>query len=218
MSGGWQPLDVVQLSGLAETALSSAFSQIESIYSSVDMVLGAVSRGLDLPCMRGCSACCRQSVFLTPIEFLYGWDWAQKHLSHDALDDIVSRGLSLYQQHQELIEALEEASHQQRDAFSVARLLRFDCPYLGEDGACRIYPARELLGRLFGASLLEDGALYACSMIEEHLRDIPIAFPRAPQLARALQDLPLTSRRQVYPYYIHHLYHPDASSGSMPWW
>ncbi|MCK6511608.1 hypothetical protein L6R29_16755 [Myxococcota bacterium] len=210
-------LDLVACSGLSETALRSSFSEIEALYRSVDGVLSAVSNGLDLPCHRGCSACCRQSVFLTPIEFLYGWHWAQTHLEEETLEEIVGRGIALYHEHKALIGSLEEASHQKRDAFEIARGLRFDCPYLGGDGACRIYPARELLGRLFGCSFLSEGALYACSLVEAHLQGRSLPFPRAPQMAQMLRTLPLSSRRQVYPYYLFHLHRESASLDALPW-
>lgn len=210
-------LDLVACSGLTETALFSSFSEMEALYRSVDGVLSAVSRGLDLPCHRGCSACCRQSVFLTPIEFLFGWHWAQTHLEDDALEDIVTRGLALYHEHKARIEALEIASRENRDAFEDARELRFDCPYLSVDGACRIYPARELFGRLFGCSFLSEGTLYACSLVEAHLQGQALPFPRAPQIAQMLRSLPLSSRRQVYPYYFFHLYREGASFDALPW-
>ena len=210
----YHPIDIL---GLDESKqLEEAFAQLAALYRSVDAVLSATSSGLDLPCRRGCSACCHESVFLTPLEFLYAWHWAQMELPAAVLEGVVERGLAIYREYQALIEEIDIASHAGTDAFALVKTLRFACPMLSADGACQIYPVRELFGRLFGCSFLEEGMLYACHLVEAHLHGRALPFLRAPQIAARLNELPLTHRRQVYPYYLHHLYHPQASLHTPP--
>ncbi len=184
--------------------LDEAFEGLRALYAHVDERNAANTSDLDLPCHRGCSHCCKESVFMTPLEFFYAWDWLQTNASDELLGRVVERGLALYEEHKTLIEALEGEHTPEHDA--IAARLKFICPMLGDDGACEVYPGRELYARLFGASFNEDGGVYGCHLVGAHLADKQVTLLRARPVAKMLDSLPLTFKRQVYPFYIHWMY------------
>ena len=193
--------------------LPAALRQLQLLYDEVDARNAHNTKNLDLPCHRGCSMCCHESVFLTPLEFLAAWDYAQTHLSDPTIDAIVQEGLRLYEHHQARIEAMDAPPPQgHKDHFALARDLKFTCPLLSKDGACQVYPARELLARLFGCSLNEHLGIYGCHLVGAHLANKTVTLLPARPTARRLDALPLTHKRQVYPYYFHVLYGDDAPS------
>ncbi len=119
---------------------------------------------------------------------------------------IVDKGLALYEEHREVIEALEGERTDTHD--DIAARLKFVCPLLGADGACEAYPGRELYARLFGSTFNEDGGVYGCHIVGAHLGGKAVTLLRARPVAKMLEELPLTFKRQVYPYYIHWMYGP----------
>lgn len=201
------PVDLRALAAAEGFDLHDAFAKLAEIYRDVDARNVANTRDLNLPCHRGCDMCCHESVFLTPLEFFYVWDWAQQNLSADVLNEVVQRGLQLYEANRASIEAFEAPPPPgQADHFSIAKDLKFTCPLLGPDGACRVYPVRELLARLFGCSFNDESGVYGCHLVAKHLAGKTVTLLPARATARRLHDLPLTYKRQVYPYYIHLLY------------
>jgi hypothetical protein len=187
--------------------LDSALAGLAAFYAALDARISATIAGLDLPCARGCADCCHESVFLTPLEFLFAWDHAQRHLDPEVLSDAIARGLAIYHEQTALFLALEEPPPSgYADHLPVARELRFRCPLLGADGACGIYPARELFARLFGCSFNEESGIYGCHLVGEHLAGREVTLIRARVAARQLTELPLTFMRRPYPYYLQLLY------------
>lgn len=187
--------------------LQAAFVRLQALYDEIDTRNEALAQNLDLPCHKGCSMCCHESVFLTPLEFFYAWDHVQQTTGASERQEIVEAGLRLYDAHREQILALEAPVAQgAQDHFDVAKSLRFACPMLSAAGACRVYPARELLARLFGCSFNDAGGLYACHLVAQHVGSQTVTLLRARPTWKRLLDLPLTHKRQVYPYYIHLLY------------
>lgn len=187
--------------------LQAALGDLRALYADVDARNQALTHTLDLPCHRGCSMCCHESVFLTPLEFFGVWHHVQTELGDADRQNIIERGLNLYHRHREAIVALDgPLPAGAADHFEVAQKLRFACPMLSAEGACRVYPARELLARLFGCSFNDAGGLYACSIVAEHVGDREVTLLQARPNWRRLLDLPLTHKRQVYPYYIHLLF------------
>ncbi|MBI3179868.1 MAG: hypothetical protein HYZ27_09425 [Deltaproteobacteria bacterium] len=184
-----------------------AIAALMKIYADVDARNAKNTPGLDLPCHRGCDACCHESVFLTPLEFYCVWDWVQTHLDDATRSAVVERGLELFEKNRALIEALEGPPPAgERDHLRVAQQLRFTCPLLGPDGACRVYPVREIYARLFGCSFNDEGGIYGCHIVAGHLAGKVVTLLPVRGTARRLNDLPLTHKRQVYPYYLHQLY------------
>lgn len=187
--------------------LQAQLDVLREIYADVDARNAANTANLDLPCHRGCDACCHESVFLTTFEFLGAWDWIQTNVSAETMDEIIDKGLALYEENKSLIDAFNQPPPEgEKDHFSLARQLKFRCPILGEDGGCQVYPMRELLGRLFGCSFNSAGGIYGCDLVGEHLAGKVVTLLPARGSANRLAGLPLTSTRQVYPYYIHWLY------------
>jgi Fe-S-cluster containining protein len=187
--------------------LDPALEQLQQLYEAIDARNGANTADLDLPCHRGCDACCHESVFLTPLEFFAAWDHVQQHADDAARERIVQRGLELYAEHRGLIDALGEAPPAgEADHLSIARRLRFTCPLLGADGACSIYASRELYARMFGCSFNDEGGVYGCDLVGAHLGGRTVTLMRVRPAAQMLGELPLTWMRQVYPYYIQVLY------------
>ncbi len=200
-------IDLDALAAAQGVSLREALTALMNIYADVDALNAKNTRGLDLPCHRGCDACCHESVFLTPLEFYCVWDWVQTHLDDATRSDMVTRGLALYAANRALIEALDEPPPAgERDHWRLAQELRFTCPLLGQDGACRVYPARELYARLFGCSFNAEGGIYGCNLVGAHLAGKVVTLLPVRGTARRLNDLPLTHKRQVYPYYLRQLY------------
>lgn len=203
----YERIDFATVAAAWGVDLPAAFVQLQALYDDVDARNAANTRDLNLPCHRGCDMCCHESVFLTLLEFCYVWDYAQKNISDIERDQIIAEGLRLYDVNRELIDALNDAPpDQQRDHFSIAKKIRFTCPLLGADGACRVYPVRELLARLFGCSFNDTSGVYGCHLVAAHLADKTVRLLPARGTARRLRDLPLTDKRQVYPYYFHLLF------------
>jgi len=175
---------------------------IDALYADIDARTARNTAGLELPCRSGCDACCHESVFLTPAEFLYAWDWVQRNLDTDVRDGIVAAGLALYREHRDVIEAFEAPPPAgARDHFALARTLCFRCPFLGAAGECRVHPARELYARLFGVSFNDEGGVYGCEQVGAHLGGKTVTLVSATRAAARLSQLPLTGKRQVYPFY-----------------
>ncbi len=207
MVSRYPKIDLRALAREAGVDLDAAVAQLTSLYADVDRRNGTNTSTLDLPCRQGCDACCHESVFLTPLEFFAVWDYVQRHLGDATRQGIIERGLAIYEQESERILALEGPPPPgETDHFAIARQLRFRCPLLGEDGACQVYPARELYARLFGCSFNAEGGVYGCHLVGAHLAGKTVTLVSAPRVARLLEELPLTGKRQVYPYYIDLLY------------
>ncbi len=203
-SSDWPVIDIPALAAQLEVDWAEARTQLAQVYERLDERIATRTAGLDLPCYRGCSACCHESVFVTPLEFLYVWEWVQENFSDEAKGRVIERGLTLYDAHRERIEALESGPPAQHDA--IARGLRFTCPLLGEAGECSVYPVRELYARLFGCSFNSEGGIYGCHLVGAHLADRVVTLPAVRPWAQVLGELPLTFKRQVYPYWLHWLF------------
>lgn len=200
-------VDVVALAAEHGVELGPAFQALGELYVDVERRIERTTATLSLPCHRGCDACCHDAVFLTPLEFLAAWDHLQASVDDAVLASVVREGRALFARHRDIIEALDVAPPQgSRDHFTLAQQLHYRCPLLGRDGACRVYPARELYARLFGASFNEDHGVYGCELVGRHLADKVVTLVRARAVAMQLGTQPLSARRQVYPYYIEALY------------
>lgn len=200
----------VDLDALAHAAgvdLRAALRRLEALYRDIDERNERNTRGLDLPCTRGCDSCCHDSVFLTPLEFYGAWDHLQRVYDDETLEYVIEEGLRLYELHREVIDAFDQAPPDgEVDHTTLARKLSFRCPLLGEAGACLVYPMRESLARLFGCSFNDDGGIYGCHLVGDKLGGQVVRLVRARPMAMRVHELPLTERQQVYPHYIHALY------------
>ncbi|MCC6809066.1 MAG: hypothetical protein IT381_16680 [Deltaproteobacteria bacterium] len=199
-------LDAIE-TGDPALPLRSALAALDDIYRALDDRLRATTGRLSLPCYEPrdgcatCSQCCHESVFLTPLEWLRVVDYAQTHLEPDAYEAMIGGGLSLYAAHQQTIAAfMQPPPDGERDHFFLARHLRFRCPLLGAAG-CSVYPAREVLGRLFGQAFNKDGGVYGCALSGAFFGGKTATLVRADPWAARLEALPLTQYRQVYPWY-----------------
>lgn len=213
MSENYPRVDLHALAQKLSADLEPALEQLGALYEQVDQRNAANTEDLDLPCHRGCDACCHESVFVTPLEFCAAWDHVQRELDDATRSAIVARGLELFAANEALIQQLligidRAPPADAPDHLSIARQLRFTCPLLDENGGCRIYPARELYARLFGCSFDEqnEGGVYGCSLVGAHLAGKTLTLLRVRATARVLNELPMTFMRQVYPYYIQLLY------------
>ena len=188
-------------------ALQPALAQLQAIYDDVDQRNASNTKDLDLPCHRGCDMCCHESVFLTPLEFYGVWQYVQTSYDEATRSAMVAEGLRIYAEQKHLIDALEQPPPDgARDHFEIAKQIRFTCPFLGTNGECRVYPARELLARLFGCSFNDDLGVYGCHLVAKHLAGKQVTLLPARGTARRLNSLPLTEKRQVFPYYLNVLY------------
>jgi hypothetical protein len=200
-------VDIDALGVAAGVDIRRAFGALKDLYQQVDTRNARNTVGLNLPCYRGCSACCYESVFLTPLEFLYVWDYVQTTFTVSEINDVVQKALALYTTHQATIETfLQPVPSNETDHFKTASQLRFECPLLGSDGTCRVYPVRELYARMFGCSLNDDFGVYGCDLVSAYLKEKTVSLSFVRKEAQSLNLLPLTGMRQVYPYYVALLY------------
>jgi hypothetical protein len=183
--------------------LASALRALRTQYDDIDARNAKNTASLDLPCHRGCSMCCEDSVLLTWLEFYAVWDHLQRTCDDATLARIIADGLALYEKHRALIESLTR-----REETAGARLIevKYRCPILDDAGACRAYEWRETSARLFGASFNDDGGVYGCHLVGAHLADKLVTLVRARPAAERVHSLPLGGRQQIYPFYIHALY------------
>jgi Fe-S-cluster containining protein len=201
------PIDLYARAETLGVDLDEALQGLIPLYVEVDARNQRNTQGLDLPCHRGCSECCHESVFLTPLEFYGAWLYLQESVDAETLDAVVRDGLAIFEANRALIESFNEPPPEgQEDHTQLHMQLRFRCPLLDGDGGCRVYPMREMLGRLFGCSFNEEGGVYGCHLVGAHLADQVVTLVRARPMAQRVHELPMTDRQQVYPWYIHELY------------
>jgi hypothetical protein len=187
--------------------LDDALARLRRIYEDVDARSAKNTAALDLPCKSGCSSCCEESVLLTPLEFYGIWDHLQSTRGDDEIATIVEDALRAYEANKDLIDVLERPPPPGHvDHTRLIRTLRFRCPVLDPGGACRAYPMREILGRLFGCTFNDEGGIYGCDLVGAHLGGKIVTLGRARPHARRVLDLPLTHKQQVIPFYVHELY------------
>lgn len=187
--------------------LRGAFERLHALYEDVDELNAINTADLNLPCHRGCDMCCHESVFLTPLEFYYVWDFVQTHFTHQDRQLVIIKALAIYQYNKELIDACNGPIPEgQSDHWQFAKDLRFTCPLLGQEGQCTVYGVRELYARLFGCSMNEQSGVYGCHLVAGHLAGKTVRLLSARKTAQRLAALPLTHRRQVYPWYVRELY------------
>lgn len=187
--------------------IRTAFAALEQIHRELDDRLAKTTKRLALPCYEPrdgcvtCSRCCHESVFLTPLEWFYVVDYAQTHLEPAAYERMIREGLRLYEEHKQTIDAfMQPPKAGERDHFYLAKELRFTCPLLGPSG-CAVYPAREVLGRLFGQAFNEDGGVYGCVLSGAFFGGKTMTLVRAVPWAKRLEALPLAHYRNVYPWF-----------------
>ena len=210
---GYPRMDLEALARKLGVELPPALEDLRALYADVDLRNQGNVRDLDLPCHRGCDACCHESVFLTPLEFLGVWDFVQRELDDAIRDGMVRKGLRLYEENRDLILALlQKPPGGAADHLQIATQLKFRCPLLGRDGLCQVYSMRELYARLFGCSFNDEGGIYGCHLVGAHLAGRTVTLLPVRGTARRLQELPLTFMRQVYPYYINLLYGDRAAA------
>ncbi len=217
--GHYPRLDLHALAAEANVDLDEAVARLMAIYDDIDARNARNTAGLDLPCHRGCSACCEESVFVSPLEFFAAWQWAQEHLDDDVRDRIVSEALAIYRAQKAAIDALSGPRPEgEADHTSIARSNRFRCPLLSDEGVCQIYPAREVYARLFGCSFNDERGVYGCDLVGAHLAGKEVTLVKARENAARLLDLPLTKLQQVYPWYFHWVYGgvPDPDPSPAP--
>ena len=194
--------------GVPDWPLARALDALQSVYAALDQRLAATTHALSaLPC-RGhndshghCSICCHESVFLTPLEWFFAVDYMQRSFSREELTETILAAHKIYAEQKARIDALSAPPPTgEADHFSIARELRFTCPLLRPHG-CSIYPARELLGRLFGQSFNQQGGIYGCGLSGAFFGDRLATLVSMPAWTQQLGVLPLTHYRQVYPYW-----------------
>jgi hypothetical protein len=203
-------IDLYSLSDTADIDLDLAFACLDAFYEGLDQIFEQTISSLALPCKIGCADCCKECVFLTPLEFYRVWDWVQINLDAVQRDGIINRALEIYKRHREDIAAFElPPPDGDSDHFALARELKFTCPLLAEDNTCLVYPVRDICSRLFGCSFDQHGDIYGCLLVQQQLEGQQVTLLPAFKTARRLNDLPLSHKRQLYPFYIHQLYGLD---------
>lgn len=204
--------------GVEDFSLAQAFFLLGDLYSKVDAHAAVIAEPLELLCKPGCSACCRQCVFVTPLEALYMLHHMQEHLSTEKLRAVIAEAGRIVEQHRERIFAFghpecpgapslsdEDAAPRARplDRVLSAKALSFDCPLLDEAGLCTVYAARELRARLFAVSRLKSrDEYYACDLLGRHLDGKTVQLIDAEAVESIMHLYPLTKGEQVIPYFV----------------
>lgn len=194
-------------------AFHSTEAYMKTLYHEVDAAIAASPGTAQAPCRSGCDACCREAVFVSAPEFVYVVAWLRRRwpvADREALHRVMAHWAHRFADEIECLAELRPGA--ERD--EVAARIRFACPLLSDDGACRIYPVRELNARSFGRSWDEKrGAPYACGEATERLRVLPAletALPSAWAFRRRLASrFPGADVVRVYPDWFSR--HPD-------WW
>ncbi|MCP4499221.1 MAG: hypothetical protein GY822_04540 [Deltaproteobacteria bacterium] len=199
-------IDLARLRDVAAVNLQRAFSRLKMLYDEVDERNERNTAALNLPCHAGCSSCCEDAVFVTPLEFYALWNHCQKTLSDDVRIQMVRRAQQIYRVNRKVISQLGATLEPGENHVQTARQLRFSCPILDDHGVCQAYAYRELAGRLFGASFNEEHGIYGCDDVGDHLAGKEITLIQAESTSRRLSSLPLTQHSQVFPAYFVQLY------------
>ncbi|MBN2360540.1 MAG: hypothetical protein JXR83_13880 [Deltaproteobacteria bacterium] len=187
--------------------LEPACVRLGELYRWIDERIAATTAGLELPCGVGCADCCHDSVvLLSPLEFFYAWDWAQRTLDDLTRAALVDRGRAEYLRLRPQIESLHDAAIAPAVRRRTALGLRFTCPMLDAGGRCLIYPVRSLQSRLFGQSFNDQSGIYGCARVGRLLANRTVTLVQASAALHQLQQLPLTFLQQVYPFYLNLFY------------
>lgn len=190
--------------GVHDWPARRSLEALQSMYEKLDIQLERTTKSLALPCKEArsgrahCADCCEESVYLTGLEWLLVVDYAQRSFSHEEWATVIHSMLQLYAKHSEVITRVmaEQASDAER------RTLRYRCPLLDDQRGCRVYPAREMLGRLFGQSANKEGGIYGCQLSGAFFTQQPEhSLLSAEAWSRQLRALPLTQQRGPYPYW-----------------
>ncbi len=99
------PRDLHALAAAKGVNLATALDRLRTLYAETDARNARNTAGMTLPCHSGCSSCCEEMVFLTPLEFYGAWDLLQRTATADVLEEAIVVGLDLYQEHRERIDA-----------------------------------------------------------------------------------------------------------------
>ncbi len=192
--------------------LDAALAQLRDLYAETDARNAKNTAGMDLPCHQGCSSCCEEMVFLTPLEFLGAWDYLQANYSAAIVDQTVRQGLAIYERFRDEFEAFDQKPPEgESDHTAIAVTVAFRCPLLSDEGTCRIYPMREILGRLFGCSFNDNRGIYGCDLSGAYFAGKTVTLSRARDCATQVHALPLTEKQSAYPAFIHLLYGDDVT-------
>lgn len=192
----------------------AALDQLRGFYAEIDARLAKTTAHLALPCARGCARCCEESVWLTRLEFYGAWHYLQTHVDAATLSATVAEGLQLYERHRETLQALADPELSPALRQSLTLSLRFRCPLLDAAGACRVYPMREILGRLFGATFNDASGIYGCAEVGAHLAGQRLTLLKARPTAERIHALPLAGKQRVYPAWIFELYGEGRSDAA----
>ena len=210
-------LDILSLpTGVDGFSIEQAFEGLADLYARVDAHAASLAPSLDLLCHAGCSGCCRDSVFVTPLEALFLLHHATRTLSGETLRSVVDAGVATFHAHRDRIlrfghvdcpgaPPVDDASTLPRpvDRVLAARALSFDCPFLDGGGRCTVYAAREMRARLFGLSRLKSrDEFYACAEMGRRLDGREVRLMDAEAVYSLLKLYPLTAGEQVVPYYL----------------
>jgi hypothetical protein len=198
--------------GDPDVPLSAALASLKEVQRALDERLIATTKQHALPCFEprdgcaSCAQCCHESVFLTPLEWLGVVEHMQAHFSPQELETRVRSALALYDAHRKTIDAfMRTPDNGAADHTDLARTLKFTCPLFSKDG-CTVYPAREVLGRVFGQSFNDEGGIYGCALSGKYFGGQEVTLVRASAWAKKLRSLPLTGYRQVYPWFFAQTY------------
>ncbi len=189
--------------------LAQAIDSLYDLYGELDAHMATIkAKYPQIPCAAGCSSCCHEAVFVTPLEFWAIIFYLQEHNLIDLLEKALKISSEIYKEHREVIEAFNAPPPPgEKDHFTLAKDLHYVCPFL-QAGQCAIYPARSLIARLFGLSFERPGVVYGCRQIEKALAasQQEVSLPSCHFWLKRLKTLPYTSGRQVIPYYMVRLY------------
>ena len=155
------PTDVARALGLPAN-YAPVLESLRRFYFEAD---AALESDVDLPCHKGCDACCHESVFVSAPEMMLIIEYLHTQDRLTSVTEAMLRIAESFEEDFELLELLEPGA--ERD--EVAARIKFRCPMLGDDGACTVYPVRELNGRSFGRSYDGDTP-YGCELTHERLR------------------------------------------------
>ncbi|MBV9124650.1 MAG: YkgJ family cysteine cluster protein, partial [Planctomycetes bacterium] len=148
-------------------------------------------KGEQVSCRKGCAACCRQLIPLTPIEARHLHELVGR-LPEPRRSEVRARFMEARRRLQEagllpLLEDQDQIPIEEVDALGARYMaLGLPCPFLKEE-ACSIYPERPLACREY---LVTSPAEHCARLAEGQIRGVPLSARMSQATARLDQEQP----------------------------
>jgi Fe-S-cluster containining protein len=161
--------------------------RLKLIYDKTDALFRHISSQVSLPCTMGCDLCCNETVFLSELEWWAIAAYIKTNNLYNLLTRSFKRAENIYSAYKPIIDSLDTIPDDPTDAtWQSMKKMNYRCPFL-EDGACQVYPQRELMGRIYGAGFIQPKRLYGCDKTHQRYIEVSEKGKKIPPLINVLQ-------------------------------